>query len=70
MTPNRTLTEWRIVFYVICAVLIIVNIFYLIFASGEKQPWNDVEPEKEVKEEPKLQTWTSWFRTTLSKGKL
>ena len=51
LTPNRTLMEWRVVFYVILAVLTFSNIFYLIFASGNIQKWND--PRKRATEADK-----------------
>uniref|UniRef100_A0A8D8VYQ6 Inorganic phosphate cotransporter n=1 Tax=Cacopsylla melanoneura TaxID=428564 RepID=A0A8D8VYQ6_9HEMI len=37
---NDTLTEWRIVFMVTFSILIVSAIIYLIFGSGEIQPWN------------------------------
>lgn len=40
LTPNRTLTEWRLVFIISCVILVVTNIVYLIFASGETQAWN------------------------------
>ncbi|XP_033173954.1 sialin [Drosophila mauritiana] len=41
MTPNATLLEWRLVFWVAFAVLVITAIVYCIWASGEVQPFND-----------------------------
>ncbi|XP_016961976.1 putative inorganic phosphate cotransporter [Drosophila biarmipes] len=41
MTPNATLLEWRIVFWVAFAVLCITAVVYCIWASGEIQPFND-----------------------------
>ncbi|XP_017132353.1 sialin [Drosophila elegans] len=41
MTPNATMMEWRIVFWVAFAVLFITAIVYCIWASGEVQPFND-----------------------------
>lgn len=46
LTPNRTLTEWRVVFFISCGVLVLTNIVYLIWASGETQPWNTPEQPK------------------------
>lgn len=41
LTPNRSLSEWRIVFWIAFGVFNITNIVYIIWASGEIQPWND-----------------------------
>lgn len=46
LTTNQTLNEWRTVFWIIFVVLMSTNVFYLIFASGEVQDWNDPEPAK------------------------
>ncbi|KAJ2946185.1 hypothetical protein O0L34_g5119 [Tuta absoluta] len=43
LTPDSTLKQWRIAFWVCLAVLVITNIFYLIFAQGEQQWWDDVK---------------------------
>ncbi|XP_052895472.1 putative inorganic phosphate cotransporter isoform X1 [Anopheles moucheti] len=40
MTPNHTLDEWRIVFWISFAVFNVTNLVYVIWASGEVQPWN------------------------------
>ncbi|KAL3272619.1 hypothetical protein HHI36_014086 [Cryptolaemus montrouzieri] len=33
--------QWRIVFIIAAGLLLVTNIFFLIFASGEIQPWNN-----------------------------
>ncbi|CAO1319250.1 unnamed protein product [Diamesa serratosioi] len=40
LTPNRTLTEWRLVFWISFGVFVITNLVYVIWSSGETQPWN------------------------------
>ncbi|XP_035775354.1 putative inorganic phosphate cotransporter isoform X1 [Anopheles albimanus] len=40
MTPNHTLEEWRIVFWISFAIFNVTNLVYIIWASGEVQPWN------------------------------
>jgi len=40
VTDNENLSEWRIVFYITAAVYVSTNGVYLIFGSGEQQPWN------------------------------
>lgn len=42
LTPNSTLKEWRIAFWVCLAVLVITNIQYIILAKGEQLWWDDV----------------------------
>lgn len=41
LTPDRTLTQWRLVFWIAFAVFNVTNLVYIIWASGEIQPWND-----------------------------
>lgn len=41
LTPNRSLNEWRIVFWIVFGVFNVTNIVYIIWASGEVQPWNE-----------------------------
>lgn len=50
LTTNRTLTEWRTVFYISCAFLVITNIIYVVFSSGETQSWNDPDSEKPLED--------------------
>lgn len=48
LTNNRqTFEQWDKVFYIAAAIFIANAVFYLIFASGEVQPWNDQETEEE-----------------------
>lgn len=49
LTPNSTLLEWRLVFWISFSVIILTNIIYIIIGSGEVQPWND--PLNTTKEE-------------------
>ncbi|XP_014232021.1 sialin-like [Trichogramma pretiosum] len=37
---NQTLSEWQLVFWIICAVGVATNLVYLLLGSGELQPWN------------------------------
>lgn len=41
LTTNTSLYEWRIVFWIAFGVFNITNIVYVIWASGEVQPWNE-----------------------------
>lgn len=41
LTPNSTISEWRIVFWLAFGILISTSFFYFIFADGVVQPWND-----------------------------
>uniref|UniRef100_A0A1B6D0T1 Major facilitator superfamily (MFS) profile domain-containing protein n=1 Tax=Clastoptera arizonana TaxID=38151 RepID=A0A1B6D0T1_9HEMI len=40
LTPNSTLLEWRLVFWIAVIVLVFTNIIYLFIGSAEVQPWN------------------------------
>ena len=39
------MSEWRLVFWIVAAMLVITNIIYLIFGSAEIEPWNDIRSE-------------------------
>ncbi|XP_014203438.1 sialin-like [Copidosoma floridanum] len=41
LTPNQTLEEWRIIFWIVGVVYLIGTINFLLFSSGDVQPWND-----------------------------
>ncbi|XP_073975331.1 sialin-like isoform X2 [Rhodnius prolixus] len=41
LTPNRTLMEWRLVFWVMAVVLVGSNFFFVFWGSGEIQSWNE-----------------------------
>ncbi|XP_022184753.1 putative inorganic phosphate cotransporter isoform X3 [Nilaparvata lugens] len=41
LTPNSTLLEWRLVFWIAVIVLVATNLVYLFTGSGEVQPWNN-----------------------------
>lgn len=43
LAPNQTASEWRLVFWIVCAVYCITNSIYVIYSSGDVQPWNDPE---------------------------
>ncbi|XP_012262453.2 putative inorganic phosphate cotransporter isoform X4 [Athalia rosae] len=49
LTPDRTLSEWRFVFWIVAVVFVVTNIVYVFLASGDVQSWND--PEFIVKEQ-------------------
>lgn len=48
ITPNRTISEWRNVFYISCGFLTFTNIVYIIWGSAEKQDWDKPEETKSV----------------------
>ncbi|KAJ8682771.1 hypothetical protein QAD02_018563 [Eretmocerus hayati] len=43
LAPNQTLGEWQLVFWIVFAVFIVTNAIFVIWGSGEMQPWNDPE---------------------------
>ncbi|CAG9798969.1 unnamed protein product [Chironomus riparius] len=48
ITPNRTISEWRNVFYISCGFLTFTNIVYIIWGSAEKQPWDTPEEIRSI----------------------
>uniref|UniRef100_A0A1B6D066 Major facilitator superfamily (MFS) profile domain-containing protein n=1 Tax=Clastoptera arizonana TaxID=38151 RepID=A0A1B6D066_9HEMI len=42
LAPGSTLLEWRLVFWICGAVVLITNVIYIIFGSVKTQPWNDL----------------------------
>jgi len=43
LAPEQTLTQWRIVFWIVLGVFILTNAMFILYASGEVQYWNDPE---------------------------
>ncbi|KAL9705868.1 hypothetical protein quinque_009386 [Culex quinquefasciatus] len=43
LTPNQTVSEWRDVFWLAFWVLNATNVVFVLFGSGEIQPWNSEE---------------------------
>ncbi|XP_014223284.1 sialin-like [Trichogramma pretiosum] len=41
LAPNQTLSEWRIVFWIVFCVFLFTNTVFLLCASGDVQKWND-----------------------------
>lgn len=41
LTQNKTISEWRVVFWIMFGALFLSNIFYVLVGSGEVQPWNE-----------------------------
>ncbi|XP_046434551.1 putative inorganic phosphate cotransporter isoform X2 [Neodiprion fabricii] len=46
LTPNQTVGEWRVVFWITFVVFFVSNLVFDIWADGEVQPWND--PTEEI----------------------
>jgi len=42
VTTNETQEEWRIVFYISAAIYAFGTVFFLVFSTGVKQPWADL----------------------------
>jgi hypothetical protein len=36
-------SQWHIVFYIACGVYFAFNLFFVLFAKAEIQPWNDID---------------------------
>lgn len=43
LTPDNTNAQWRLVFWIVFIVLIITNLVFILYASGEVQHWNNPE---------------------------
>ncbi|XP_076241697.1 sialin [Calliopsis andreniformis] len=43
LAPNETISEWRLVFWIVLGVFIVTNVIFVLYASGEVQYWNDPE---------------------------
>lgn len=48
-----TIAQWRIVFLIAAAVYIVCATFYNIFATGERQPWDNPELDNQNFHTPK-----------------
>ncbi|XP_064103173.1 putative inorganic phosphate cotransporter [Macrobrachium nipponense] len=42
ITGKQTVSRWQLVFWIAAIVYFVGNTFYVIFISGEQQPWNDL----------------------------
>ena len=51
LTPNGSLTEWRLVFWIVLAVFLVTNLIFVLYASGEVECWNDPEFIRQDREE-------------------
>lgn len=43
IAPNQTVEQWRLVFWLVAVVLIVTNVVFLVYGSGNVQEWNDPE---------------------------
>ncbi|KAJ8980969.1 hypothetical protein NQ317_013423 [Molorchus minor] len=54
VTDQGDRSQWRTIFVTAACVYAITDLFYIFFASGEVQPWNEVEEEDEhIEQSPK-----------------
>lgn len=63
LTPNQTVGEWRMVFWIVVGVFVVTNAIYFMFASGDIQDWNDPEFLNGEKEKRKIKTFGVSYRT-------
>ncbi|KOB79399.1 MFS sugar transporter-like protein [Operophtera brumata] len=51
LTPDSTLVQWRLVFWITMAVFIVTNLVFVAWASGDEQWWNHAptDPSKPAK---------------------
>ncbi|KAJ2946183.1 hypothetical protein O0L34_g5117 [Tuta absoluta] len=43
LTPDQTVTQWRYAFWFVFGTLVVTNLLYLIWGSGDQQWWDDVD---------------------------
>ncbi|XP_060862600.1 sialin-like [Metopolophium dirhodum] len=43
LTPNRTVLEWRLVFWIMVIIMMSTSLIFLFLGSGEVQPWDDIK---------------------------
>ncbi|XP_058791973.1 putative inorganic phosphate cotransporter [Phymastichus coffea] len=46
LTPNSTLVEWRLVFWIVFMFAVLSNVVYLFWFNAEIKPWNDPNFER------------------------
>lgn len=49
LTPDRTIHQWRNVFYISCGFLVLTNVIYIVWGSAEKQPWDNPDYKNKSK---------------------
>ena len=56
---NKDTDKWDLVWMIAVIILAVESVFYIIFASGEPQPWNFPDPDLEGKPREKKRDWFS-----------
>lgn len=51
-----TQAKWRIVFMISAGVYIVCALFYAIFSSGQRQPWDNPDKDEDKNEKEGLET--------------
>ncbi|XP_043524974.1 putative inorganic phosphate cotransporter isoform X1 [Frieseomelitta varia] len=54
LTPDQTLSQWRLVFWIVFIVFVVTNLIFILCASGEVEYWNDPEFVRRDREERRL----------------
>lgn len=54
LTPNQTLAQWRLVFWIVFVVFVLTNLIFVLYANGEVQYWNDPEFVRREREERRM----------------
>lgn len=60
------MSEWREVFWITFAVIIVTNFAYVFMGSGELQPWNDLSQTTEAEAINQSSYSRSFFLVTAS----
>ncbi|XKL69543.1 hypothetical protein PGB90_007312 [Kerria lacca] len=68
LTTHGTLLEWRNVFWISFYMLIVTNVIFLIFGSGEVQPWNEIAMPTEYQEKSEKSQTNEEFPSEIEKN--
>lgn len=59
LAPDQTLSQWRLVFWIVLSFFVVTNLIFVLYASGEVQYWNDPEFVIRDREERQLSKETN-----------
>lgn len=62
LTPNQSLSEWNLVFWIVFGVSVTCNVVFILFGSGEVEYWNDPNFDKiQLTESPRRKSSIALF---------
>uniref|UniRef100_A0A0A9YYR3 Putative inorganic phosphate cotransporter n=1 Tax=Lygus hesperus TaxID=30085 RepID=A0A0A9YYR3_LYGHE len=69
LTPNSSLSEWRIVMWVSFIFMSVTNVFYVVFATADIQAFNSPEDAERIKQEKEAKKAEKEAKKAGKKGK-